>query len=383
MKVVIFHPYLAPYRIDFFNALSEYFELKVFFAFENDPLQNFDLSKLSDRIKFDYGYNKRGEKLFRNFYRLNRQLRFGLHNIVKKEHPNVVVSHEFGFISLYLLFLSQFSASEFRLYITTDDSPDVFRNSSLLRKLAIRFVSRRVSGLIFSSTATKDLYLSKYPLRSSMVSVMPIIPNEQYFRLELLRSLDLTKKSARNLGLNGKKVLLFVGRIVKEKGVDLLIEAFSKLGYEDYALIIVGSNQGNFGSVRDSYIEIDNYRSIRNLFFVGRHDGQELISYYNLGGCFVLPSIYEPFGAVVAEALISGLHVVCSKYVGAATLINEFNGRLFDPTDAGSFESLLEDIYQSIEPLNIEAISVKESRLSVSFKDSVSHFVSFIKLLDC
>ena len=41
-------------------------------------------------------------------------------------------------------------------------------------------------------------------------------------------------------GLTGKRLLLFVGRIVKEKGVDLLIKAYNLLGDRDLMLLIVG-----------------------------------------------------------------------------------------------------------------------------------------------
>jgi len=51
-------------------------------------------------------------------------------------------------------------------------------------------------------------------------------------------------------------------------------------------------------------------------------EAQQLHAWYLCSSGFVLPSIYEPFGAVVDEALIFGLKVLCSKYAGSSYLIN-------------------------------------------------------------
>ena len=64
----------------------------------------------------------------------------------------------------------------------------------------------------------------------------------------------------------------------------------------------------------------------------GRYEGVALYGWYLCASGFVLPSTYEPFGAVVNEALIFGNKVFCSKYAGASYLIQSDNcGIVFDP----------------------------------------------------
>ena len=51
-RTIIFHPALAPYRVDFFNSLSEAFDAEVYFEFSNPLEQSFDQQALQDRLRF-------------------------------------------------------------------------------------------------------------------------------------------------------------------------------------------------------------------------------------------------------------------------------------------------------------------------------------------
>jgi glycosyltransferase involved in cell wall biosynthesis len=68
-----------------------------------------------------------------------------------------------------------------------------------------------------------------------------------------------------------------------------------------------------------------------------------------------LPSTYEPFGAVVNEALIFGLQVFCSQYAGSSYLVSDEKGILFDPLNANDTNEKLNkflkniDVFESID----------------------------------
>jgi glycosyltransferase involved in cell wall biosynthesis len=79
------------------------------------------------------------------------------------------------------------------------------------------------------------------------------------------------------------------------------------------------------------------------IIFTGRKEGIELLSWYLVGSVFVLPSTYEPFGAVVNEALISGCYTLCSTMAGASSLINSSNGKLFNPYNEENLKKCIED----------------------------------------
>ena len=82
-KLVIFHPAIAPYRIDFFNSLNEHFEASFYFEFRNALEQSFDQEKLRERQTFQSRYLKPGLMGIKN-------LRLEAWSILRREKPDLV-----------------------------------------------------------------------------------------------------------------------------------------------------------------------------------------------------------------------------------------------------------------------------------------------------
>ena len=132
-----------------------------------------------------------------------------------------------------------------------------------------------------------------------------------------------SKVSARRkLGVMDKNLVLYVGRIEPLKGLDILIDAISKLELStDTMLMIVGGDlQG------DS--EISRLKNLSqklgiqdSVIFSGSVPQSELPLYYNAADVFVLPSYYESFGLVALEAMACGIPVVASRVGGPKTFI--------------------------------------------------------------
>jgi len=99
--------------------------------------------------------------------------------------------------------------------------------------------------------------------------------------------------------------ILFVGRLVKYKGLDVLIEAFRKIKDKGkYELHIVGSGE------MEAYIKNS---KLKGLIYHGQVDDDELRRIYKKCDIFVFPSIHDIFGLVVLEALASGEYVIVDK----------------------------------------------------------------------
>lgn len=123
-----------------------------------------------------------------------------------------------------------------------------------------------------------------------------------------------------NLGIPPtRKIVLYLGRLVPEKGLDYLIDAFALLNFDDAVLILAGA-----GSQKTALEAAVSERNLRDkVFFPGYVTQQEAIIYYSLAYVFVIPSITtpvfkEPWGLVVNEALNQGVPVIASEAVGAA-----------------------------------------------------------------
>jgi len=139
--------------------------------------------------------------------------------------------------------------------------------------------------------------------------------------LSLFRPLD-QRMARERLGLNGEKVVLYVGRVEPLKGLELLLHTAAQMETcEDIKVLIVG------GGV-DGYNEIGRLQDIARdlevdqIFeFVGRVDQEELPFYYNAADVCVMPSYYESFGLAALESMACGTPVVATRVGGLPTVI--------------------------------------------------------------
>jgi glycosyltransferase involved in cell wall biosynthesis len=137
------------------------------------------------------------------------------------------------------------------------------------------------------------------------------------------------------LGLEGKKVVLFVGNLAHPwhvyKGLDILIDAFRKSAVPGSVLLVVGG-----GALLEKYrVEC---AGIKDIVFAGQVPNEQLPLYYSASDVFVLPSRVESFGLVLLEAMSCGRPVIGSDTGGIPSIIEHGkNGLLFD---SGNVKSL-------------------------------------------
>jgi glycosyltransferase involved in cell wall biosynthesis len=116
-----------------------------------------------------------------------------------------------------------------------------------------------------------------------------------------------------------EKLIFFVGRMVPEKGVQVLIQAMPEIleAYGDAKLIVVG------GGNKNHLIELAERLQLGNkIFFTGYIDDDTLLKLYNVIDVAVFPSLYEPFGIVALEAMGAGVPVVVSDVGGLREVVD-------------------------------------------------------------
>ena len=127
---------------------------------------------------------------------------------------------------------------------------------------------------------------------------------------------------------------LFVGRIVRDKGINELCEAFDRLSkeYPQARLLLVGWREDALDPVSDETLAlIDSNPSIDD---VGEVWGDDLLAYYAAADCFVLPSYREGFPNTVLEAGAMGLPSIVTDINGSREIIVENeNGMIVPPRD--------------------------------------------------
>lgn len=150
-------------------------------------------------------------------------------------------------------------------------------------------------------------------------------------------------------GKNGK-IVIHVGRIVKEKNLDILVDVVPLIrnAHPDITFLIVGE-----GPARMELEALVKKKNVEDFFrFTGFIPDEELPDYYAAADVFAFPSTYETQGIVALEAMAAGVPVVASRYRALPDLIVDGrNGFLFSP---GNTEELATKLCMAFESEKIQ-----------------------------
>lgn len=154
------------------------------------------------------------------------------------------------------------------------------------------------------------------------------------------------KRIVEKLGIKDKEIIIYVGRLIKRKGVDYLIKAFSKLNNENAILIIIGD-----GECKKELMHLTKELNIDNkVIFEGWVQNDTLPGYYLLSDICVIPStkyeMADPWVFTLNEAMYFGKPVIATDAVGAAfdMIINGQNGFLVPEKDDNALYNAINKI---------------------------------------
>ena len=170
-----------------------------------------------------------------------------------------------------------------------------------------------------------------------------VVPNG--VNLNLYNGVERDYNFRRQYAADNEKIILYVGRLVYEKGVQNLIAAMPKIlnGYHDSKLIIAGRG-GMLDELRDEVrrLGIDN-----KVYFTGYLSLDKVTKMYKCADVAVFPSTYEPFGVVALEGMLSGTPVVVSDVGGLNEIVDHrVNGMKSYAGNPNSIaDSILELLY--------------------------------------
>lgn len=133
-----------------------------------------------------------------------------------------------------------------------------------------------------------------------------------------------------------KREFIFLGRLVSQKGCDLLIKACRNLN-SDFTLSIIGD-----GPERNKLEElVKNFKLEKNIQFLGILEGDRLARVLNRHHTMIIPSIGEEgFGIVALEGMACGCRIIAADAGGLSEAVKDF-GKLFQMGNQQELESLL------------------------------------------
>lgn len=345
-SLLIFSVALAPYRIDFFNILHNLYTSSLYFTQKNVDGSYFDANKMSEQCNFT-------QKTLKSRNLLGRNIPFGVLSIIKKEKPTCIFVPEFSLIAILVCLYKKIFRFSYKIFSICDDSIDMLNGNdfSRLHKYSRKIILPMLDNIILLDSQSCDWYKKHY----QKGFWFPLIRNEKAFRKKLHQLRPASDQLLEIHSLKEKTILLFVGRLIKLKNIEMILQIMPELS-SNICLIVIGE-----GEEKENLQNLANQLSI-DVRFMGWKNDDNLLVWYNIAHILILPSFREAFGAVVNEALMAGCRVCVSSRAGSACLVNEMNGSTFDPTN---LEDLKTKIIKQISLLS--ANKDKPSLMPVTF----------------
>lgn len=228
---------------------------------------------------------------------------------------------------------------------------DVIYPNRFYQAMCVRWVT--LCDRVVANSAYTGSLVAKQMARPGLISVIP--PGVDPERFESGGSPELVKEK---FGLVGKRIILFVGRLAKRKGVkEFIKESFGRIAKEvpNACLVIVGDNPSQSLTHReDTLSEIRRVISGMNLQnhirLLGSLNDEEVIELYQACDVFVLPALpptddIEGFGIVLLEAAAAGKAVVATRVGGIPDAVEDGkSGILVEAGDHAALQRAIIDL---------------------------------------
>lgn len=250
--------------------------------------------------------------------------------------------------------------------VMSSESSSVDNNRSKIKENIKSWIVNRADAFFCFGKTSAD-YLISLGVKPAQIAVdnAAVIDEEviktNYDESKLKFQISPKQKS-------GKRNFIFVGRLAPEKNLEILVKAFIQLKKEfpeakHWGLYFVG----NGPSLPDLEALAKDSLFSEQIKFIGGLPWYKVPEWLAKSDVLVLPSLSEPWGLVVNEAMVCGMPVIASKNCGCTDdLLNDgINGFVFDPNKQPDLETALTFFIQN--PEKIEAMGLESKNLIKRF----------------
>ncbi|MDD4156499.1 MAG: glycosyltransferase family 4 protein [Candidatus Cloacimonetes bacterium] len=307
-KILFIHPNYysggAQVMINIFNQLKDNSDFSCYMMFvgKSNYIQNL--------------LNPSREIIYYKYDLLNPIFLVKLTNYILKHKINIIYTHSPA-THLLLSFMNIFLRKKLVLHIHGDFDTNY-----------IKVIFRK---MLFNLSASKIIVVSK-DLRNSLINIYNIKHDKIIVVHNGVKDLSkepidyfLKNKLIQKYNLNDKFVLLFIGRLVKIKNLDLLINVSSKLD-DDIVFLIVGD-----GILKNELnLKINNMNVPKKVFLLGFLENDKINTILSISDVFILPSFHEGISISALEAISMSKPVLLSNVGGNPEILINNEDLLFN-----------------------------------------------------
>lgn len=263
-------------------------------------------------------------------------------HIVKEFQPDIVHIQGHFFISRTTLAVAK--TNNIRVVATNHFMPDNLTHYLHLPKTFTNIVNNWLWG-DFACVFKKADYITTPT--SSAAALLPVfnVPVKV-----ISNGIDLLRFNSKNNGeylrkkynFSQKQILLYVGRLDREKNLDVVIRAFAQLKQKNVQFVIAGT-----GAQKNMLKKMVSKYSLQNIVtFIGFVPNEDLPNLYALAGCFINAGTAELQSLVTMEAMATGLPIIAAQALALPELVHDGkNGFLFKDQDYQSLAIYIEKIF--------------------------------------
>ncbi len=325
----------SPYRVDFFNELGKTCDVTV--VFERDLPSDRDKSwKTFDAERFEYyilsGINTAADEAICPGI-------IGFLRKRAKEFDCIIIGN--SLTPTGILAILYMRMKKIRYCIEGDGA--IVKQENFVKKFFKTFILKN-AYLYFSTAKQHDEYYLNYGAPKETIVRYPFSSIKDNDILNDIVTDKEKKEIKQRLGYKYDKIVLSVGRILKLKGFDTILKAFTYIP-QNVGCVIVG------GKATDEYIQYIKENNLLNVHFVEFQNEAELADYYKMSDIFAFLSRSDVWGLVVNEAMGYGLPIISSKdnNAGLELVENGVNGYIVPTEDADKLAARINEVLSDEE----------------------------------
>jgi glycosyltransferase involved in cell wall biosynthesis len=271
----------AFYKINLFNEVAKKSKIFVIFISSSSKIRTSDFTV--GAIEFEHIFLSGGE-----FERLSVARLFKLAKIIMRTKHKKLLICGWDMLEYWVCALLSPRSKNIAVVESSEHEGAKGGPKLWLKKLFVSRISKAIVSGKSQENLMRNLGFEGECVHSGGVGI--------FYKPKLLRK-------ERKFGGN----FLFVGRLSPEKNIEFLLDIFARL--PDFRLTIAGS-----GPIKGKLRE----KATQNITFAGHIPNDEIGALYNGHDVLLLPSLIEPWGLVVEEAIYHGMPVIISDRVGCA-----------------------------------------------------------------